>query len=615
MAPPGGASSDIYPAAVVLVGKLSSFFKGRRKQAAAQLRILADLSPENQSLIAAAGAIPPLIKLLAGSSRGCQELAAAALGSLSMDAPAIKAAILEQGGIPPLVRLLRADAPPKVQAAAAGAVRSIAVGHGQCRSAFEGEGALPRLAALTSSSSEAVSKAAASALRVLRAPPPTLPTPTPQQPRPRLSPLPDAAQVPRPSPLPDAAQVPRPSPQPLEQNLPRHSAQRQGPQGEDERQQQRARQPVQQSVKQASQPQPRSPRSLSIGPSELASGSTSETSSQPSVQHAQQAQTDREGLRLFQLSSLKMVRLLGDKSVSSVHLAEYHGRSVVVKKLMSGARVGSSMPLSHPELAQLRNEICVNAAVSHRNCVRLYGICPDPAALITEYCELGSVADVLKKAKADPEVAKQLSWPRRLSMAIDAAKGLHALHARQPPILHRNLTSSNLLVTKDWRVKVADFNLSHALGDALGSITAALDPCWLAPEVIGGEAPTKEADIYSLGIVLWELLTWDLPWGRKPWQVVPLVVNGGRPEVPPPHRLPGGHPVPPGTLDGYTALMKKAWAQSPFDRPTLGEVVTGLGRLLEQASCQGGMEGSTASYDPYVSAAFGARVRPQGTHA
>ncbi len=60
-------------------------------------------------------------------------------------------------------------------------------------------------------------------------------------------------------------------------------------------------------------------------------------------------------------------------------------------------------------------------------------------------------------------------------------------------------------------------------------------------------------------------------------QVVPLVVNGGRPEVPPPHRLPGGHPVPPGTLDGYTALMKKAWAQSPFDRPTLGEVVTGLG--------------------------------------
>lgn len=59
--------------------------------------------------------------------------------------------------------------------------------------------------------------------------------------------------------------------------------------------------------------------------------------------------------------------------------------------------------------------------------------------------------------------------------------------------------------------------------------------------------------------------------------MVPLVVNGGRPEVPPPHRLPGWDAVPPAVLDGYTAVMKKAWAQSPFDRPTLGAVVAELG--------------------------------------
>ncbi|KAL4458802.1 hypothetical protein ABPG75_013667 [Micractinium tetrahymenae] len=339
----------------------------------------------------------------------------------------------------------------------------------------------------------------------------------------------------------------------------------------------------------------------------------------------------------MQLSSLKMVRLLGDKSVSSVHLAEYHGKAVAVKKLMGGARVGSSLPLSHPELAQLRNEIYVNAAVSHRNCVRLYGVCPEPAALITEYCEQGSIADVLKKAKAQPDVAKQLSWPRRLSMAIDAAKGLHALHAR--PAAHpapkphlKQPAGDPGLARQGGRLQPEPCPGRRAgqhhrgPGPLLAVCPSthrwmyprhphACTPATHAPEVIGGEAPTKEADIYSYGIVMWELLTWDIPWGRKPWQVVPLVVNGGRPEVPPHHRLPGWDTVPPAVLEGYTALMRRVWAQSPFDRPTLGEVVTELGQVLEQALCEDGRQGSAAPYDPYVSATFGARVRPREAQA
>ncbi len=56
---------------------------------------------------------------------------------------------------------------------------------------------------------------------------------------------------------------------------------------------------------------------------------------------------------------------------TQVHLAEYHGRSVVVKKLMSGARVGSSMPLSHPELAQLRNVSSIREQTSRGVCMRV----------------------------------------------------------------------------------------------------------------------------------------------------------------------------------------------------------------------------------------------------
>ena len=64
-------------------------------------------------------------------------------------------------------------------------------------------------------------------------------------------------------------------------------------------------------------------------------------------------------------------------------------------------------------------------------------MCLDPPAMITEYCARGSLNDVLKRGRTTPALAQQLDWPRRLNMALDAAKGMFYLHSCSPPVIHR----------------------------------------------------------------------------------------------------------------------------------------------------------------------------------
>lgn len=100
-------------------------------------------------------------------------------------------------------------------------------------------------------------------------------------------------------------------------------------------------------------------------------------------------------------------------------------------------------------------------------------------------------------------------------------QGMLQLHSHRPPILHRDLKSPNLLVDKHWRCKIADFNLSRVMETTavMSSITAN-NPRWLAPEVITRQEYSKAADIFSFGIILWELLVWRLPWEELgPFQV------------------------------------------------------------------------------------------------
>ena len=91
------------------------------------------------------------------------------------------------------------------------------------------------------------------------------------------------------------------------------------------------------------------------------------------------------------------------------------------------------------------------AAMRHPNVVLFLGICIESPAIITEYCARGSLYEVIQKWNKGKEVA---NWLRRLGMVLDAAKGMQYLHACTPPLIHRDLKTPNLLVDKNYIVKV-----------------------------------------------------------------------------------------------------------------------------------------------------------------
>lgn len=243
------------------------------------------------------------------------------------------------------------------------------------------------------------------------------------------------------------------------------------------------------------------------------------------------------------------------------------------------------------------------ASLRHPNVLAFIGMCQVPPCVITEYCAKGSMTDVLRIGRKDPAKAAQLTWSRRLAMALDAAKGMLYLHQREPAIIHRDLKSANLLVDSHWRVKVSDFNLSKLMEESHSgggqSTLGAMNPRWLAPELLQGEKATQASDVYAFGVVLWELLTWELPWeGQNPWSLVSMIINGGRLTIPPRAELPGPDAKTFAGLDGYLALLQRCWAQNEFERPPFSEIIPALRRLLESTVGAGAVVHGSTSGSP-----------------
>ncbi|KAA6426630.1 MAG: kinase [Trebouxia sp. A1-2] len=285
---------------------------------------------------------------------------------------------------------------------------------------------------------------------------------------------------------------------------------------------------------------------------------------------------------------LEIQKQIGEGSFGKVFLAKWRETTVAVK-LLTYTGVSGSLEDNDEFVNQgmnvllkgLEQEAGMMASMRHPNVVMYLGVCLQPPCVVTEYCARGSLNDVFKRARATPALAAQLDWGRRLNMVLDAAKGMMYLHSSEPPVIHRDLKSPNLLVDKHWRIKVCDFNLSRVMEEsAILSSMAASNPRWLAPEILSGRGYTFSSDVYSFGVIMWEFLTWQIPWHEcGPWQVVALVTEGAqRPELPAPEDLPGT-----GAFAGYSEyimLMEQCWDQDPAARPTFAQVITVLRKML-----------------------------------
>ncbi|CAN6439734.1 unnamed protein product [Victoria cruziana] len=172
---------------------------------------------------------------------------------------------------------------------------------------------------------------------------------------------------------------------------------------------------------------------------------------------------------------------IGLGSYGEVYHADWNGTEVAVKKFLDQEFSGDA-------LQEFKTEVKIMRRLRHPNVVLFMGAVTRPPnlSIVTEFLPRGSLYKILHRPNC------QIDEKRRIRMALDVAKGMNCLHSSVPTIVHRDLKSPNLLVDKNWNVKVCDFGLSRMKHHTfLSSKSTAGTPEWMAPEVLRNE-PSNE---------------------------------------------------------------------------------------------------------------------------
>ena len=283
----------------------------------------------------------------------------------------------------------------------------------------------------------------------------------------------------------------------------------------------------------------------------------------------------------------RLVELLGQGGMATIYRARDNQleRDVAVKVLRP--EYGADPDF----IDRFRHEAQSAASLNHPGIVAVHDYGTDPAGpfIVMELVEGEDLATIVRRTGALP--------PRAAARLVaQAARAIAAAHDRG--FVHRDVKPGNILVTREGRVKVTDFGIARALsestltlpGTTLGSVH------YFSPEQARGETATPASDIYSLGIVLYELLT-----GRRPWTgdtaaaIATARLTGA---VPSPAAAHGG--IPP-TLE---SICRKALAPNPEER---------FGSAAEMAEALESFLGEERSADPALAAvAAGAAGRGSG---
>ncbi|XP_057978491.1 calcium/calmodulin-regulated receptor-like kinase 1 [Malania oleifera] len=276
--------------------------------------------------------------------------------------------------------------------------------------------------------------------------------------------------------------------------------------------------------------------------------------------------------RDLQKATCNFTTLIGQGAFGSVYKAQMSSdETVAVKVLATNSRQGEK---------EFQTEVKLLGRLHHRNLVNLVGYCAEKSQhmLIYVYMSKGSLASHLYSDDHEP-----LSWDLRVNIALDVARGLEYLHdGAVPPVIHRDIKSSNILLDQSMRARVADFGLSREemVDKHASNVRGTFG--YLDPEYISTRAFTKKSDVYSFGVLLFELIA-----GRNPQQglmeYVELAAMNSDGKV-------GWEEIVDSRLDGkydmqelndVAALAYKCVNRVPRKRPSMRDIVQVLSRILK----------------------------------
>ncbi|OSX72034.1 hypothetical protein BU14_0478s0002 [Porphyra umbilicalis] len=273
---------------------------------------------------------------------------------------------------------------------------------------------------------------------------------------------------------------------------------------------------------------------------------------------------------LIQYDEVSLGKTIGHSSFGTVNEGRLNGTRVAVKTIKRGVGKDANASDSIESIENFKKEARLNSKLRHPNIVLFMGVCVEPAhvCIVTELMERGNVRDLLVGPPGGKPV--KLDWAMRLSWAMDTAMGVAYLHSRNPPMIHRDLKTTNLLVDRGMNVKICDFGLSRF--QAADNVMSAVGTVqFAAPEVLKHEKYTELADVFSFGTVMWELHTRQRVFKGVPQLDVYKAV------------IQGSMPVIPKTVNAtFAALLRDCWALSATARPSFREILTRLETVREQ---------------------------------
>mmetsp|Transcript_560 Transcript_560/g.1284 ORF Transcript_560/g.1284 Transcript_560/m.1284 type:complete len:1538 (-) Transcript_560:24-4637(-) len=260
-------------------------------------------------------------------------------------------------------------------------------------------------------------------------------------------------------------------------------------------------------------------------------------------------------------SELEVTKVLGEGAFAKVFKAKWNDECIAVKQLFL---TGDDKAAKEKAFYEFRQEVHLMSSLHHLNIVGLLGVVMEPFCMLLEFMNGGSLYEMIHGA--EDQAADRISPTVRLQLSFDIAQGMNYLHSFNPPIIHRDLKSPNVLLTHDPRLtrlvaKVADFGLSRKmmLTDTFQSKVVD-NPVWLAPEILQKKNYNEKVDVYSFGVIMWELLTQEMFFGDITFmaQMEDRIIKGERPPIPEPES-----PID----EKYGALIRGAWSDDPEVRP------------------------------------------------
>ena len=181
-----------------------------------------------------------------------------------------------------------------------------------------------------------------------------------------------------------------------------------------------------------------------------------------------------------------------------------------IKGCVFRAELGREIVAVKKMKVDVSEEVNILNKLNHFNLIKLHGVCKNGSCfyLVFEYMENGSLREWLHKESSN----HSQSWSKRIQIALDVANGLHYIHNfTKPAYVHKHIKSSNILLTKNLRAKIANFSLARTA--VKGAKTHALNMLvvgtrgYMAPEYIEAGSITPKVDVYAFGVVMLELIT------------------------------------------------------------------------------------------------------------